>query len=51
MCVAFRHALDEFHEDTRLPSGVASTLEDYRGSDFDRSYMAPNGDMPDARSQ
>lgn len=43
--------VNEFHQDTRLPRDVASTLEDYRGSGFDRGHMALNVDMPDARSQ
>ncbi|MCB8883023.1 DNA/RNA non-specific endonuclease [Acidisoma cellulosilytica] len=40
-----------FHDDGRLPSAVASTLEDYRGSGFDRGHMAPSGDEPDSLSQ
>jgi endonuclease G len=42
---------DTFHDDRRLPYAVASTLEDYRGSGFDRGYMAPSGDQPDSTSQ
>ena len=42
---------DAFHDDRRLPDAVASTLEDYRGSGFDRGHMAPSGDEPDNSSQ
>jgi endonuclease G len=42
---------DTFHDDLRLPYAVASTLEDYRGSGFDRGHMAPSGDQPDSSSQ
>jgi endonuclease G len=43
--------VDSFHEDGSLPSGDRSSLEDYRGSGYDRGHMAPNGDMPDKSSQ
>ena len=42
---------DDFHEDDRLPATSASTLDDYRGSGFDRGHMAPSGDEPDGQSQ
>ncbi|MCB8877416.1 DNA/RNA non-specific endonuclease [Acidisoma silvae] len=42
---------DAFHDDRRLPYADASTLEDYRGSGFDRGHMAPSGDEPDNSSQ
>ena len=42
---------NDFHEDDRLPMSDASTLEDYRGSGYDRGHMAPSGDEPDARAQ
>jgi endonuclease G len=42
---------NNFHQDNRLPYAIASTLEDYRGSGYDRGHMAPSGDEPDATSQ
>ena len=42
---------DDFHEDDRLPISDAATLDEYRGSGYDRGHMAPSGDEPDARSQ
>jgi endonuclease G, mitochondrial len=42
---------NSFHQDRRLPYAIASTLEDYRGSGYDRGHMAPSGDEPDAASQ
>lgn len=43
--------VNSFHAEGRLPDGVRSELEDYRGSGYDRGHMAPNGDMGDAGSQ
>lgn len=46
-----QHRDDAFHEDDRLPEAVASTLDDYRHSGWDRGHMAPSGDEPDGESQ
>ncbi len=40
-----------FHADANLPADERAELVDYKGYDFDRGHMAPNGDMPDAASQ
>lgn len=45
------HRAGQFHEDDRLPPAIASNLDDYRGSGFDRGHMAPDGDMPTRRAQ
>jgi endonuclease G len=42
---------DHFHEEHRLEPQARSSLEDYRGSGYDRGHMAPNGDMPDTAAQ
>lgn len=45
------HRDDTFHADERLPAAIASTLDDYRHSGWDRGHMAPSGDEPDPVSQ
>jgi endonuclease G len=42
---------NDFHEDNRLPFSDAASLEEYRGSGYDRGHMAPSGDEPDGLSQ
>ncbi|ABM39963.1 DNA/RNA non-specific endonuclease [Polaromonas naphthalenivorans] len=43
---AHQKRTDNFFADARLRQAERATLEDYRGSDFDRGHMAPAGQMP-----
>ncbi|RJG27650.1 DNA/RNA non-specific endonuclease [Massilia cavernae] len=43
--------VDSFHAEPRLPRGQRAELSDYARSGFDRGHLAPNGNMPDRRSQ
>jgi len=41
---------DRFFADARLRSAERATLEDYKGSGFDRGHLAPAGQMPTAQA-
>lgn len=42
---------DNFHEESKIPFKFRSTLDDYRGSGFDRGHLAPNGNRSDRTDQ
>lgn len=43
---AHQKRTDNFFADARLRSAERATLEDYKGSSFDRGHLAPAGQMP-----
>lgn len=43
--------IDNFHEDSRVPSSKRALLSDFRGSGFDRGHLAPSANRADRLDQ